>query len=199
MEANERWLPFTATAVYQAEPLAFEWRARMKVMFGIWAIATDGHADGAGWGGAKLWGIKAMGHRSGPEVLASQLIRNIAELAWLPDLAALDPALAWSDAGEDAFEIRADAGERSVMVRFEVDAEGDIVRASSPSRPFDVPEGFENAPWHCDFGDHRDVGGVRLPASVVATFDFTDDPWEYFRAQVIHRTAGITAERPRTE
>ena len=184
MEANERWLTFRSEGTYRARPLAFEWRARLGVMLGIWVIATDGHADGEGWGGAKLWGLKTIGDKSGPEVLATQLIRNIAELAWLPDMAAADPALRWVEVGQDAFEIRADAAGREVVVRFDVDEGGDVVRASSPARPYDVPGGFEDAPWHCDFDDHRDFDGVRIPAAIVATYDFEEGPWEYLRAEV---------------
>ncbi len=190
MEANGRWLDFTAAGTYQSRPLAFEWRARLAVMLGIWVIATDGHADGDGWGGAKLWGLKSTGGRSGPDVHAMQLIRHIAELAWLPDLATADPGLRWSGAGDDAFDIRADAAEREVVVRFDLDNEGDIVRASSPARPYDVPEGYEDAPWRCDFSDHRDLGGIRVPGSVTATYELPDEPWEYLRAEVsdIERT-----------
>lgn len=184
MEANERWLEFSAEGTYRARPLEFEWRARLSVMLGIWVIATDGQAHGDGWGRARLWGLKSMGARSGPDVHALQLIRNIAELAWLPELALADPALRWSDAGEEAFEIGADATARTVSVRFDVDEAGDIRRASCTARPHDVPEGFEDAPWHCDFSDHADFDGVRLPATVVATYDFPDDPWQYFRAEV---------------
>lgn len=184
MESAERWLKFRSEGTYRPRPLAFEWRARMSVMFGIWVIASDGHADGEGWGGAKLWGMRSIGGRTGPEVVAMQLIRNIAELAWLPDVATADPALTWTATGDDAFEIRADAVGRSVVVRFDVDDAGDIVRASSPARPYDVPDGFEDAPWHYDFSDHREFDGVRIPAVVVATYDFDDDPWEYLRAEV---------------
>lgn len=184
MEAQERWLDFRSEATYRPRPLAFEWRARLGVMFGIWVIATDGHADGEGWGGSKLWGMKSIGQSSGPDVLAMQLIRNIAELVWLPDVATADPALAWTAAGEDAFEIRADAAGREVNVRFDVDEGGDIVRASSPGRPYPVPDGFEDSPWHCEFADHRDFDAVRIPASVVATYDLPDEAWEYLRAEI---------------
>jgi len=185
LESGERWLDFRSEGTYRTDPLAFEWRARLRVMLGIWVIATDGHADGEGWGGAKLWGIRSLGQRSGPEVLATQLIRNIAELAWLPDLATADPALVWTEAGEDAFEISADIPGRKVEVRFDLDSGGDVVRASSPARPYDVPEGYEDAPWACEFSDHRDFGGLRVPASVVATYDLPDEPWEYFRAEIV--------------
>ena len=183
LESGDRWLEFRSEATYRPNPLAFEWRARMKVMFGMWVLATDGHADGDGWGGAKLWGIKTVGNKSGPEVQAMQLIRNIAELAWMPDVALADHALRWGG-GDDTFEIRADAAEREVLVRFDVDPSGDITRAYSPARPYDVPGGFEDAPWRYDFSDHREIDGVRGPASVVATYLLPDEPWEYLRAQV---------------
>jgi hypothetical protein len=184
LESNERWLEFRSEATYRPNPLAFEWRARLRIMFGIWALATDGHADGDGWGGAKLWGLKSMGEKSGPDVHATQLIRNIAELVWLPDVALADPALRWAG-GEDSFEVRADAADREVLVRFDVDEAGDVTRASSPARPYDVPEGFEEAPWRYGLAEHREIDGVRVPASVVATYTLPDGPWEYLRAQVV--------------
>ncbi len=183
LESNGRWLEFRSEATYRPDPLAFEWRARLRIMFGIWVLATDGHADGDGWGGAKLWGLKSVGGRSGPEVHAIQLIRNIAELAWMPDVALADGTLRW-DGSEETFEIRADAADREVLVRFDVDPAGDITRAYSPARPYDVPEGFEEAPWRYDLGDHREIDGVRVPASVVATYLLPAEPWEYLRAQV---------------
>lgn len=185
MDANGRWLAFRAKAVYGAEPLTYAWQARLSVMLGMWVVARDGHADGQGWGGAKLWGIKSIGQSSGPDVLTMQVIRNVAELVWAPELARREPDLTWSDAGADAFEIMADAGGHEARVRFDVDGDGDVLRASSASRPYDVAEGFDTAPWRCDFSDHRDFDGVRMPAHVVARYEFEDEPWEYFRAEVV--------------
>lgn len=184
MDAQGRWLSFKSQGEYGVEPLSFDWRARLSLKTGIWLSIKDGHADGEGWGGSWLWGIKKMGERSGPEVLLTQVIRNIAELVWLPDLATADGSLTWADAGADAFEIRRRVSDRDVAVRFEVDAEGDVTSARCPARPFDVPDGFDEAPWRCDFGGHRDFDGIRLPDTVVATYELEDGPWEYFRAEV---------------
>jgi hypothetical protein len=184
MDIRGRWTSFSAEGIYQGSPLTFNWKARLRLLSGVWVVAEDGHANGEGWGSSRLWGVLPMGRRTDPEVLVVQLIRNIGELAWLPELALSSPELTWSDAGQDAFEIRSHAGEREIKVRFELNDQGDIVRAHSPSRPYDVPGGYEEAPWHYDFEDHRDFGGIRIPSKAVATYERKDGPWEYFRGQV---------------
>jgi hypothetical protein len=184
MEAKARWLRFTAKATYRAQPLAFQWRARLRILPALWVIARDGHADGEGWGGAWLMGLKVINERRGTDVLPIQLIRNIAELAYVPDMARAATGLRWTDASDDAFHVGAIAGGTEVSVRFDVDDQGDIRRAWSPSRPIEAPEGYDEAPWRCDFSGHREFGGIRIPTSVVATYEFDDDPWEYFRGEV---------------
>jgi hypothetical protein len=184
MEMRGQWTPLKAKGVYTAAPLAFNWRARLQILPGVWIEADDGHKDGRGWGGARLWGVIPMGSRDDPEVLMTQMVRNLAELPWLPAFALIEPGLRWSDAGEGAFEVRADAGAREATVRFEMDDEGDVVRASSPARPYDVPGGYAEAPWFYTFGDHREFGGVRVPGSAVATFDKSEGAWEYLRVRV---------------
>lgn len=185
MEFRGRCTPFAASGIYQAALLSFNWQARFRVLPGVRIVAEDGHSSGQGWGGARLWGILPMGTRTGPEVLATQLVRNLAELAWLTSFVLADPSLAWRDAGETAFEVRSRAAEREVMVRFEIDDAGDVVRAYSPSRPYDVPGGYAEAPWRYEFSGHRAFGWVRIPAEAVATFEKDDGAWEYFRSRVL--------------
>lgn len=184
MEVRGNWTPFAATGIYKAPPLSFNWQARMRLLPGVWIVAEDGHLDGEGWGGARLWGIIPMGRRTDPEVLAAQLVRCLAELAWLPSFALADPALAWSGAGDTSFEVRAIAGDQNALVRFDTSDRGDIIRAYSPARPYDVPSGYAEAPWHYRFGDHRELGGVRVPATAVATFEKSDGSWEYLRINI---------------
>lgn len=184
MELRGNWTPFTARGIYKAPPLSFNWRARFQMLPGVWIVAEDGHQDGQGWGGAKLWGFVPMGKSTDPEVLATQLVRNLAELAWLPSFALADPALVWADAGDSAFEVKRSAGDWEAQVRFEINDAGDIIRATSPARPYDVPGGYAEAPWRYEFSEHRDFGGVRIPAAGVATFAKPGGDWEYFRGRI---------------
>lgn len=184
MDIRGNWTPFSAEGIYQGSPLSFNWKARLAMLRGVWITAEDGHANGQGWGGARLWGFLPMGRRTDPEVLTTQLVRNIGELAWLPELALSDPELEWRDAGDNAFEIYYRAGETDALVRFEINDEGDITQATSPSRPYDISGGYAHAPWHYQFSEHRNFNQVRLPAKAVATYERGDGPWEYFHGQI---------------
>jgi hypothetical protein len=133
-----------------------------------------------------------MGKLTDSEVLTLQLVRNLGELPWLPSFVLVDPTLTWTDAGENAFEVRSTAGDREVRVRIDINDQGDVIRASSPSRPYDVPDGFAEAPWYYEFSDHQDYNGVRIPAAAVATYDKEEGPWEYFRGRITSVTFGKT-------
>ena len=184
LEIRGRWTPFRASGIYTASPLSFNWRAKLQMMPGVWIVAEDGHEGGRGWGGARLWGIVPMGKRTDPEVLKAQLVRNLGELPWLPSFALSDSTLTWADIGDTLFEVRCSAGGQEALVRFEIDAAGDVIRAYSPSRPYDLPDGYAEAPWYYEFSDHREFGGVRIPVAAVATFEKDDGPWEYFRGTI---------------
>ena len=82
MEIRGKWTPFKASGVYKASPLSFNWRARFQMLPGVWIVAEDGHLGGQGWGSARLWGIIPMGKRTDPEVLITQLVRNLGELVF---------------------------------------------------------------------------------------------------------------------
>jgi len=184
MDIRGRWTSFKAIGIYKASPLSFNWKARLQMLPGVWIVAEDGHLGGQGWGGARLWGIISMGKSTDSEVLVSQLVRNLGELALLPSFALTDPTLRWADAGENAFEVRSSAEGQEVMVRFDINDKGDVYRAYSPSRPFDVPDGFAEAPWHYEFSDHRGISGVRIPTIAVARFEKEDGLYEYMRWRV---------------
>lgn len=86
-------------------------------------------------------------------------------------------------------------GGQEVLVRFETTDQGDVVRASSPSRPYDVPGGYAEAPWRYELSDHQEFDGVRIPATAVATFEKSDGPWEYFRGRIPSATFGTSSPR----
>ena len=125
-----------------------------------------------------------MGKRTDPEVYASQMVRNLGELPMLPTFVLAETNLDWQDLDELSFEVRTTGGEGDFSIQFEINELGDVVRAFSPARPYDVPGGYEEAPWSYTFSDHREFNGVRIPSMAVARFEKQEGPWEYFRARI---------------
>ena len=177
-----RWTGFTARTVYDRQPFAFRWRASIGIMPGVWAVAEDGHDGKKGWGGTRLWGVVPMGGRKGPEVFNMQFVRSLAELPWMPQFVPALPDLIWNDTSDTTFEVRTGAEGQEFAVSFELDGDGNVTRASS-NRPYDIPGGFVEVPWRCEFSNYRSFEGVRVPVSAVATYEKSDGDWTYWRGE----------------
>ena len=184
IEVRGKWMPFTANTIYRQNPDSFIWKARLSLNPAVWVVAEDGHDGEIGWGGSKLWGFVPMGRRKGAEVFSMQVVRSLAELPWKPQFALASPTLEWTDSGENSFDVRAMAADESVSVRFTLNKDGEIMRASS-QRYYDVPNGFVKVPWHYAFSNYMDFDGVWLPATAVATYEKQDGPWEYWRGRIM--------------
>ena len=112
-----------------------------------------------------------------------QVVRSLAELPWKPQFALALTDLEWTDSGDHSFEVGTVAGDENISVKFELNEDGEIVRASS-DRFYDIPKGFVKAPWHYEYSDHMDFDGVHMPATAVATYEKQEGPWEYWRGRI---------------
>jgi len=186
IDVRGKWLQFAAETRYDLRSFGYGWRARIAVMPGVWVVAKDGHDGATGWGGAKLWGILPAGGLTGPEVFKMQLMRHFAELPWMPEQALALPGVVWTDRDDGGFELKAEVGGASASVRFDLSSDGDIARASG-LRAYDVPDGFVEAPWRCDYSEHTEFSGVRVPARAVSTYEKADGEWTYWRARLTSR------------
>ena len=187
IEVRGKWMPFTAATFYDRQPFAFRWEAKIAVLPGVTVVAKDAHSGETGSGGSKLWGIIPMGSRKGPEVFRMQFVRHLAEFPWMPQLALGLPELIWTDTGDSTFQVSAIVRGHMMAVTFALDGQGQIIRASS-SRHYDVPGGFEEAPWNCEFSGHRYFGDIHMPGEAVATYEKSDGDWTYWRGKLATAT-----------
>lgn len=115
--------------------LGFRWQARLRLGRLAWVDAEDRLDVEGGYGGARLLGVIPVGSARGPEVTRSQLVRNLAELAFAPLAASRARGLVWLADGEDAFTLAAPGIDADAIVRVTVDGAGDVRSARSPDRP----------------------------------------------------------------
>jgi hypothetical protein len=103
-------------------------------------------------------------------------------LPWVPH--AMPSTGSWSEVDERTVDVPSMVGGRTLAVRFEFDAVGDLVRASGQDRPRLVGTTAAPMPWGGEFGGDAQLGGLRLPTWVEVSWDLPEGPFVYSRGTV---------------
>ena len=174
---------------FESDGLGFRWLARLRLAPLVWVDAEDRLDADGGYGGARLLGVIPMGSARGSEVTRLQLVRNLAELAFVPLVASRARGLVWSADGEDAFTLTAPGIHANASVRFTIDEAGDLQSARSPDRPRpNGRAGYLHEPYRLEFDGHERLSsGERIPLRASGTFETDDGDWPYWRFEVLDR------------
>jgi hypothetical protein len=182
------WTSWSGTQDIAVDRLGFRWQARLSLAPLVSVIAFDELSGSTGSGGARFWGFVPMGSSRGPEVTKAQLLRNLAELAFVPWATDRNEQVAWQAVGPDSFTASAALGGVLGSVQFELDADGNVTRASAADRPAPVGKRLVPAAWHMRFSGHEVVGGVRVPRSAEGSYDLPTGTWTYWRSHLMDLT-----------
>jgi hypothetical protein len=182
-----RWTDWEGHQSFGAAGLGFRWQARLRLAWVAWVDAEDRLDGEGGYGGARLFGVVPVGSAHGPDVTRSQLVRNLAELAFAPLAASRALGLVWSADGDDVFALAAPGIDADAVVRFTVDAAGDVRSAWSPDRPREHGRsGYLHEPYRLAFDGHERLSsGERIPLRASGTFETADGDWPYWRFEVL--------------
>jgi hypothetical protein len=174
---------FTAVEEFAVERIGFAWQARFPLIPLVAMKVVDEYADGNGQLVARLLGIPVMRQR-GPETAVGEALRYLAELPWVPQAIAVNRELRWRELDGREIEVATTVAGQQVAVRFEFDASGDIVRASTDARPRPVGKTFVATPWGGTFGGYEVVAETRIPTRAEVRWDLPEGPFVYWRGRV---------------
>lgn len=182
-----RWGSWRAEEEFAGGDLGFEWRGWVRVGPMVWMRVRDGYGDGVGWGRARVWGVVPVINERGAHIARAQLVRNLTDLPFAPHVVAAGGSLGWKQEGEEAATLHVPVGDREVAVRFRVDERGDVLATGVPDRPRNLPgrKGLVDTPYRVVFGEHAQVGGVRIPTRAEAYWDLSEGPRLFNRVEVI--------------
>jgi hypothetical protein len=178
-----RAMRFTAVEEFAVERIGFAWQARFPLIPLVAMKVVDEYADGNGQLVARLLGIPVMRQR-GPETAVGEALRYLAELPWVPQAIAVNRELRWRELDGREIEVATTVAGQQVAVRFEFDAPGDIVRASTDARPRPVGKTFVATPWGGTFGGYEVVAETRIPTRAEVRWDLPEGPFVYWRGRV---------------
>lgn len=163
LKPGGRGLRFRATEAFAVDRVAFAWQARFPLLGPLALRVVDGYAGGDGTLEVRLLGLPLQRQR-GPEVVAGEALRYLAELAWAPHALTANRELEWRELGDRRAEVATTVAGERLNVTVEFDADAQIVAVSSADRRRKVGNTWVATPWGGRFGDHRMLGGIRVPS-----------------------------------
>ncbi len=163
----------------------FVWDARMRMAPGMSIFVRDAYVDGEGLLTASLLGLWTVADQAGgPEMAQGELMRYLAEAAWVPTALLPSRDLWWEAIDEDRARVTLVDGdvEASLEVRF--DAQDRIASVYSERRHREVDGRFEATPWQGRFSDYRRVDGIWVPFEAEVEWILPEGPHPYWRARL---------------
>lgn len=178
-----RAMGFAAVQRFAVERIAFSWQARFPVVGPLAIRIVDDYADGEGKLEGRMLGVPVL-RQAGAEAATAQALRYLAELPWVPHAMAHNGELEWGELDARSVGVAAHVGGKRRAVKVEFDDAGDIVRVSTPMRPYRVAERLVLTPWGGDFADYNVLGGMRIPTSAEVYWDLPGGRFVYWRGTV---------------
>lgn len=183
---NRRWLSFRAEQRIDATQLAFHWKARVRMAPLVWISVTDAFEHDQGILEVRMLRLP-LARSLGPQTDQGELVRLLAELPWCP-VAFDHPALLWSAVDHRTLRVALSVGAARASVTMEIDDWGRVIHCRS-ERPRKVGKQVVATDWVGQFGDYRDMGGMRVPARGEVAWALPEGLLTYWRGEICE--AGI--------
>ena len=110
-----------------------------------------------------------------------ELMRYLAEIAWIPDAILLNTELRSREVGPDTLAVSAGAGETAAEVVLTLDSEGRISAAFAPDRGRTIKPPYLLTPWRGSFSDYRRHQDMWLPFAGEVGWEIEGKLITYFR------------------
>lgn len=156
------WMAFTASQTLSTQGCEFDWRARAGPLGLI--SGRDALADGEGRFDIVALGIIPVARAAHTAALVrGELMRYLAEIAWVPQAIVRNHDLRWTVLDADTLAVEAGSGEMAFRVLLSLDGDGRIAGAYAADRPRSAVAPTLPTPWRGRFSDYRRHAGLWLP------------------------------------
>lgn len=168
-EAQPNWKPFTSeqriVAAAPARP-GFVWNARIAFVPGLAVRVHDAYVAGAGRLRAAVAGLFTVADLpSSPELAEGELMRYLAEAAWVPTALLPSQGVRWDAVDERSARATLVDGSTRVTLTFTFGADAFIESVRAEARGRTVAGRTVPTPWEGRWSDVQPQGGMRVPMS----------------------------------
>jgi len=182
---STRWLPFVAEQRIVARRPGFDWDARIRMFPGATLVVHDAYVDGEGILDVSLGGLVTLAAARGtPEAARGELIRYLAEAAWIPTALLPSQGVRWQavDATSANVTLRDGDTEATMLVTFY--ANGLIESTRAEARGAKVGPNNVEMPWEGRWGRYEQRDGMLVPTEGEAAWFTPQGRKTYWRGTV---------------
>lgn len=175
--ADKPWMGMTATQVYQTNPPAFHWQARLSIMGLPLLSGSDTYKDGHGHMFGRMAGLFTIFDARGPEMDQGTMVRYLQEMIWFPT-AFLGENITWAAVSDHAADVTFHDGGRSVSARLYIDDEGRLLTFRA-ERYAEKGGDFVMRVWTTPMAEYGLRGGLNLPVRGQAVWHMPEGDLTY--------------------
>lgn len=177
------WMPFEAEQWNTVDQPGFIWTTTMHLPGGIPLYGRDKYEDGRGHMRIELLALYPIVDSKGPQMDQGTLLRNLAEICWMPS-AALGDYIHWEELDSLSARATMTCGGISASGVFYFNTNGDILRFEA-RRYYDRKEGATLENWVVENTAFADFGGVRIPCKSEISWDLADGRFTWLQLEVV--------------
>lgn len=185
MAPDKAWKSLETRQAISATAPGFVWFAEQKMgPFTILGV-VDAYMSGQGLLKARLFGSVPVANFDGPGIAHSELMRYLAELAWIPDAIYYNHYLRWIILGNNVVQVETDSDGGPAFIHLYFDQQGDLVEIRADQR--EAIEGGKTVcrPWRGVFSDYKNIGGRRIPIKGEVGYIYDDGYAAYFLGEIV--------------
>jgi len=181
-ETEAKWSPFTATQVFIAQRLGFDWDARIQMAPGLNAFVHDTYLLGKGNLRASLLGLFTLANmHDTPELNQGELLRFFAEAAWYPTALLPSQGVRWEAIDRTSARGALTDGATTVSLVFGFNAEGLIDNMHAAARYRDK---LVAMPWGGRVWDYVVRDGMLIPLQGEVGWEYPEGMKLYFKGRI---------------
>ena len=195
---GKKSMDFIARQTVRLDAPAFLWRAATGPPLSV--VVADYFVAGTGGLEVMLLGAFPLARIvGGPSVNKGETLRYLAELPWNPDAILANTALDWTIVDAKTIKVATGSGAERGEVTFDLDENGLIVCASSPSRAYTEKDGrMTTHPWHGRFWNYQRIGARYIPVQGEVSWTLDVGDFVYWRGRLLS-WSGSSTMMPATE
>jgi Family of unknown function (DUF6544) len=174
------WMRFTAEQYFTIDPPGFVWKATFRMAPMLSVTGRDQYRGGEASMDMRVLSIVPAANKTGGGLNQGDLLRFLGEMQWFP-AAALANDIAWKGIDAESAEATMSYGGIAASMTFTFAADGRLIEACA--NRYNDSRG-RNEKWMNRNDSDQEFGGIRVPVSGEARWEYDTGPYPYIRWRI---------------